>query len=308
MLRRRDFIERGLAATVAGALARPQPTTLLAAPWREPFRPKWLVASSLYGCLPLQTIAPEVAKTGSHAIDIWPLVHGNQREQIDEMGEEAFAKLLETHQLSLGCLTQYKLGPFGLASEMRLAERFGCKTIVTGGKGPSGLKGETLRSAVEEFARQLQPHLGLAEKTGVTIAIENHASTLIDSPDAIGWLLELQPSPWLAIALAPYHLPQDEILIARLIRECGPRIGVFYAWQHGKGCMMPQPKADELLQMPGRGPLDFRPLVEALRDVRYDGWVEIFMHPFPRGVPILETASEVTAEINRARNYLQQFT
>lgn len=160
MLRRRDFIERGLAATVAGAVACSQTTAPLALPGREPFRPKWLVASSLYGCPPLQAIALEVAKTGSHAIDIWPLAHGKQREPIEEMGEKSIANLLENHRLSLGCLTQFKLGP----------------------------------------------------------------------------------------------------------------------------------------------------LVEALQDVRYDGWVEIFMHPFPRGVPILETASEVTAEINRARNYLQQFT
>ena len=29
------------------------------------------------------------------------------------------------------------------------------------------------------------------------------------------------------------------------------------------------------------------------------------MHPVPRGIPILDTAEEVTAEINRARRYLE---
>jgi len=28
------------------------------------------------------------------------------------------------------------------------------------------------------------------------------------------------------------------------------------------------------------------------------------MHPIPRGIPILETAQEVTDEVNRAREYL----
>jgi sugar phosphate isomerase/epimerase len=56
--------------------------------------------------------------------------------------------------------------------------------------------------------------------------------------------------------------------------------------------------------MPGRGPLDFGPLLQALRDIRYQGWTEIFMHPVPRGIPILETAAQVTAEINRSREYL----
>ena len=58
--------------------------------------------------------------------------------------------------------------------------------------------------------------------------------------------------------------------------------------------------------MPGRGPLDFRPVMLALKRIDYDGWVEVFMHPVPRGIPILPTAGEVTAEINRARAYIEQ--
>ncbi len=81
---------------------------------------------------------------------------------------------------------------------------------------------------------------------------------------------------------------------------------MFYAWQHGKGCMKRMAKEDELLQLPGRGELDFAPLMKALRDIQYDGWTEIVMHPVPRGIPILETAQEVTSEINRSRTYLSE--
>ena len=42
----------------------------------------------------------------------------------------------------------------------------------------------------------------------------------------------------------------------------------------------------------------------ALKEIRFKGWTEIFMHPTPRGIPILETATLVTAEINRARAHL----
>ena len=59
-----------------------------------------------------------------------------------------------------------------------------------------------------------------------------------------------------------------------------------------------------MLQMPGRGALDFRPILAALEKINYQGWTEIFMHPFPRGIPIQETVPKVTAEINRARKYL----
>ena len=43
----------------------------------------------------------------------------------------------------------------------------------------------------------------------------------------------------------------------------------------------------------------------ALKKINFQGWTEIFMHPVPRGIPILDTAEGVTAEINRARRYLE---
>ncbi len=58
--------------------------------------------------------------------------------------------------------------------------------------------------------------------------------------------------------------------------------------------------------MPGRGQLNFKPLLEALKSIQYSGYTEIFMHPVPRGIPILEPTSAVTNEINRARKYLSR--
>jgi sugar phosphate isomerase/epimerase len=187
---------------------------------------------------------------------------------------------------------------------MQLAKRLGCATIITGGEGPVGLKGSDLKKAVEQFIEKLKPHLEVAEETGVTIAIENHGKNLIESADSLRYLAELRPSPHLAIALAPYHLPQDTAELSTLIRDLDDSLAMFYAWQHGNGCMEKLPKEQELLQMPGRGSLDFGPLLQTLSQIQYNGWVEIFMHPVPRGIPILETPTQVTEEINRARKYL----
>ena len=266
---------------------------------------KYLLGSCMYGYQSLAEILPEVAKTGAAAIDIWPRVHGNQREQLDELGEEQFAALLKSNQVSLGCITQYKLGPFGLKNEMSLAQRLGCQTLVSGGRGPAGLQGSELKTAVAEFVENMKPHVEHAEARGITIAIENHANSLIESPDSMKWLAELRPSKHLAIAFAPYHLTQNADDLANLITDLGDAIEVFYAWQHGMGCHKKLPKNQELLQLPGRGELDFEPLLAALQKIRYAGWTEIFMHPVPRGIPILETTSQVTDEINRSRKYLE---
>jgi len=270
---------------------------------RNAFR--YLLGSCMYGYTDLDSIVPQVHKTGAASLDIWPKVHGNQREQLAEMGEAAFRALLARHNVALGCITQYSMGPFGLQEEMRLARRLGCRTIVTGSKGPRGLAGSDLKAAVGHFVEQMKPHLDVAQQTGVTIAIENHGNSLIESPDSLKWLVDFRPNEHLAVALAPYHLPQEEDQLAALINTLGNRIEVFYAWQHGKGCMTKLPKEQELLQMPGRGSLDFSPILDALLKVKYRGWFEIFMHPVPRGVPILDTTEKVTAEINRARSYLE---
>ena len=108
MLPRRTFLKTLAAAAVVPPL------------WAasEPLRLRYVLASALYGEMPLETILPEVAKAGCSTIDIWGKVHGNQREQITEMGDDAFASLLTKHGVKLGVSTRYPLGPFRLQEEM----------------------------------------------------------------------------------------------------------------------------------------------------------------------------------------------
>ncbi len=271
----------------------------------KPFALCYVLASSMYGTLKLEDILPEVRKTGAQHIDIWPRRHADQREQVEAMGHEKFAQLLRQHDVKLGMITRYDLGPFGLQDEMRVLRKFGGSLLISGSRGPKDLSGEEARRAVKQFVEQMKPHVAAAEELGVTIGIENHGRALLSTPDSIRCFAEFAKSPNLGVALAPYHLPQDEELLARLIEDLGPNLVHFYAWQHGKGCMEKLPKEQELEQMPGRGALDFKPLLAALKKIDYQGWTEIFMHPVPRGIPIMDTLDQVTAEINRARRYLE---
>jgi sugar phosphate isomerase/epimerase len=299
---RREFCSAAAAVAVTGlseSSAKSEPTT-------EPFQLHYVLASAMYGTTSLAEILPEVHKTGAAAIDLWPRVHGNQREQVASMGEQAFQVLLNQNRVRLGVISQYRLGPFGLQKEMRFAARMGGPgtVLIAGGSGPTGLRGTELKSAVSFFAEKMKSHLAVAAETGTIVAIENHGHNLIDSPDSIKWLCELSPSPQLGIAIAPHHLPQDADLIATLITDLGSKVAFFYAQQHGKGSSKKMPKREELLQMPGRGKLNFVPILAALKKIGYQGLTEIFMHPTPRGIPILESTVAVTQEINRARGYL----
>lgn len=311
---RREFLSQVMALSglcVLPGVSKPENLRLTALPQieKKKFELNYLLATCLYGYMDLHTILPEIKKTGATQIDIWPKIHGNQREQLDDMGEENIKQLLKEHNVELGCITQYKLGPYNLTQEMGLAAKLGCKLIVTGTEitdGPSGLSGQELKNTIKAFIERMKPHTSKAEEKGITIAIENHSGKLLDSFDAIKYFCEFSKSESLKLALAPPHLPQKENEIASLIRCLGKdAFALFYAWELGMGFKDVNPTREEdLMQLPGRGKLDFKPIVAALHDINYQGLTEIFMHPTPRGIPIAETTSEITKEIIDRQKYL----
>jgi sugar phosphate isomerase/epimerase len=214
--------------------------------------------------------------------------------------------MLKAHDISFGGSTRYDLGPFKLMAEIKLMKQLGGNFIVTGGAGDwKDISSAQLKTNVKQFVEKMKPHAALAAEHDVVIAIENHINNLIDTPDSLRWLADdIRAIPGIGIALAPYHLPQESALLADLIKHIDVKMTLFYAWEHGLGCMKPMPKEEELQQMPGRGKLDWKPLISSLKEINFTGPTEIFMHPTPRGIPILPTAAETTAEIIRARQHL----
>jgi len=295
---RRDFLK----ATVAGAVASTLPSATAQA--QAAFTLDYILASSLYGQLPLKDILPEVAKNGATHIDLWPKKHGSQREELDAMGEEAFMALLAEHNVTPGIFTRYDLGPYKLLDEVKLAGKLGARLVIAA-SGSGASEGPDLKERLTAFIEKIKPTTEAAEEAGVIVGIENHGNALLHSPDSMRYFAELATSPALGIAFAPYHLPQDPELQAQLIRDIGPKLSHFYAWEHGYGSHEAMPKAREMQQLPGYGPLDFLPIIQALKDTGYAGWTSVFMHPYPRGIPILPTIAESTAALNRSREYLE---
>ena len=297
-MKRRTFCQFAGATALAGPVR--------AARKEQPFKLNYLLSSALYGTTALAEVLPEVGKTGTDFIDIWPRPHANHREQVAGMGLEAFEELLTGHEVKLGVLTHYKLGPFGLAPELPVARRFGCRVIVCGARGDRKATGPALKAELKKFTEEMKPHADAAAEHGVTIAVENHSGQILATPDGIKWFAELVTHPHLALAFAPHHLPQDAELQGDLLAGLGSKVAFFYGQQHGAGSTRKQPREKELLQMPGRGPLDFTPLLRGLKKINFTGFTEPFMHPFPRGIPIHDSTAGVTDEIKRSRTYLEK--
>ena len=278
----------------------------------ETFRIRYLLSSAMYGEMSLAEILPEIEKTGSQGLDLWCRPHGNQREQINEMGHDAALTLFQKHQATPTIFTRYALGPFGLQQEMPIAKKFGAEILLCGSTGPSEPRGQEAKGAIKSFLEKMKPHVAAAEESGLTIAIENHNKQLLYHPDSLRYFAEFNQSTHLGIALAFHYLHHFIAEIPALIRDLGnSQIPFIYCQEHSAGIFKKAPKAIEMQQMqqmqqmPGfGGGLDYKPIVKALKKIQYTGYCEIFMHPVPRGVPILPTVKEITAAINKSRAYI----
>ena len=297
---RRHFLQTLAAATLMSPLSLPAAT-------EPPLELKYLLASALYGNFGLEAVLPELPSAGCAGLDLWCQPHGTQREQVEAIGLEAFADLLKKHSAQPVCFTQYPLGPFGLQKEMTVLKQLGGSLLVTGAGGPKNQGGAEAKAAIKDFLEKKQPHADAAAEHGIAIAIENHANSLLSTPDSLRFWAELNNHPALGVAFAPHHLAGHLEEIPQLIGELGADNLLFiYFQEHGIGSQQKVAKEIELRQLPGFGTLDYKPILLALRKIGFHGWAEIFMHPMPRGIPILPTPTKITAAINKSRAHLER--
>ena len=129
---------------------------------------------------------------------------------------------------------------------------------------------ETLKMAVETLASR-----------SVTLAIEplgpeetnfiNTAEQAIEMCDAIG-------SPWVRLHLDVKAMSSETKPIEQIIRDSKDYVAHFHA-------------NDPNRRGPGMGDVQFEPIVEALNDIGYDGWVSVEVFDYEPGIEALTCES-----------------
>jgi sugar phosphate isomerase/epimerase len=283
---RRQFL-RQTAAGLATALL-PSAKCLAASPFDT--RPRWrcrLSTSTVhFKQLPLEQACARIAKLGFEAIDIWSAFQGcpHLDDALTRLGPDGLRALLRKHRLKLYAFSCY-VG--GYAKYAELLGKAGGGVAIQGSAPPC--KPEELTAKMCAFLESLKPLAELAEKNRSYLAIENHGDSLLNSLDSFKAFTELNPSPRLGIALAPYHLQAAGASVEEAIRICDRQLFFFYAWQHQPG----------VGQLPGHGPTDFRPWLRALAKAAYRWYVNPFMHGEVE-------ADTLSAALAKARDYLKQ--
>lgn len=218
--------------------------------------------------LPIEQACERIARLGFEAIDIWSAHQGcpHLDDIAKRLGSDGLKKLLAKHQLKLFAFSVYRGGYERYAE---LLGKAGGGVAIRG--STKACKPEELTTRMREFIDGLKPLIELAEKYNSYLAIENHGNALLCSPDSLKAFVDINTSPRLGIALAPYHIQTLKASVPQAIRICGKQLFFFYAWQH-----FPDAK-----QLPGIGPTDMTPWMQALADIRYRGYVNPFMHGHP---------------------------
>jgi len=280
MLTRRGFVGRVAGLGAAGALA----PRLLAGETKEKWTMRLSTSSNHFRQLPLEEACERVGKLGFEAIDIWSAYQGCKHldDAKDRLGADGLKALLAKHNLKLFAFSTY-VG--GYAKYAELLGAMGGGVAVQGSSGAA--KPEELTERMKKFLEGCKPLVDLCEKHNSRLAIENHGGSLLCTIDSFKAFVDLNQSPRLGIALAPYHVQAGKMSVEEAIRACGKQLLFFYAWQHAPG-------ANEL---PGHGPADFVPWLKALADVGYTGCVNVFTHHHME-------ADAMSAALAKARGYV----
>lgn len=246
----------------------------------SPFR--FSASTVLFGRQPLDSACAELASVGLRHIDLWHVE--NWCEHLAD-GVPTVRAALRRHGLQLDSISAFNRPLARLPALLdQLAELNG-RVLITASAKPG--------VSVSRYLEQIDPVIRHAESLGVTLAIENHGATVIDSIQSMRALLNLETSAALGIALSPIHLFNRDESTAEAIHALRRRVVLCYAWDWGaKGLANWKDPARQFL---GSGNIDHRPIFRALQATGYAHPVQLFAHG-PENWPPKRT----TAHLHRA--------
>ena len=286
-MNRRDFLLRS-ALTLAGTrLAATSTTTAAATPAAATrWRLRLSTSSNHFKELPLEDACARIAALGFEAVDLWSAYENcpHLDDALNRLGPDRLRDLLAKHRLELYAFSTY-VG--GYAKYAELLGKAGGGVAIQGSAGPC--PPEELTARMKAFLESQKPLVELAEKHQSYLAVENHGTALLDSLDSFKAFTDLNTSPRLGIALAPYHVQAIGASVEAAIRIAGRQLFFFSAWQ----------QRDGLGQLPGHGPTDFAPWLKALRQIEYRWFVNPFMHGHVE-------PDAMSAALAKSREYLKK--
>ncbi len=280
---RRDFLKAGTALGAAAALGPFDRLVAQDQPEPAPFR--FSTSTIMYDESPLEEALDEIAKTGCEAVDIWDAganAEQNHMRWIEKNRPEQLRQFLDNLGLKLFAFSIYFAPGDRHLEQLEWLKEAGGEVAVIGGGAKDG---EPVQAGIDA----LDPLVEKAEELGIKIAGENHGGSSLNTIASMREYVELAKSPALGMALAPYHVMGEEESVPEAVRAVGSKLFFFYAWQRAEG----------MAELPGDGTLDFLPVLRALREVEFGGYLNLFTHT-------RAPKDEMTEAVVASREYVER--
>ena len=197
-----------------------------------------------------------------------------------------------------------------------VAQKLGIQLVMPNLHGQPGDKEVTKRNI--NYIKKLTER---AESRGITLAIKVHVGSLVDKTATLIQILDEIDSPALGVTLDTREFYRAGEDISEAISKIGKRIVHVHFRDYPRREQMPTTASTNFMgpgrygpwvppveqQIPGRGGIDFPKILRALKDVGYDGAVDLVMvgaetYPLSRQMGI---AAEARGYLNRCLQELK---
>ncbi|QVL34650.1 sugar phosphate isomerase/epimerase [Telmatocola sphagniphila] len=155
---------------------------------------------------------------------------------------------------------------------LTLAKALGAKCITTEPGGPVE-KGQSWQSALKLFIEMIKPVAEHAEKEGVLLLVEPEPELLIETADQFEEFMKHIDSPAIGLNFDighSYCVSDDPATTVE-------RLAKYLKHVHLEDIAATR-KHHHLV--PGEGVIDFKPVIQSLKKIGYDGWVTIELYPY----------------------------
>lgn len=287
---RRDFL-RDAAASFGAAWGVAGANVPAAESAAKPLRPRFAICNETFGDWPFEKAFAFAAECGYQGLEITPYtisdyvtdVPAPRRAQIRRQAEQSGLEVVGLHWLLARTEGFHLTSPDAdvrrrtteyLGALAQFCADLGGKVLVFGSpKQRNVLPGVSRAEALGHAVEVIRGALPRFEATGVTFTFEplspkitNFASTAAEAVE----LIERVDSPRCRLILDCNAMSYESVPIPELIRRNAPHLAHFHA-------------NDPNQQGPGMGELDFVPILAALGQIDYRGWISVEVFDYAPG-------------------------
>ncbi|GAA4431371.1 sugar phosphate isomerase/epimerase family protein [Bremerella cremea] len=256
---------------------------------------RYAICNETYQDWTLETALAHAKEAGYDAIEIAPFtlaataydLDAKQRGQIRNQIEDAELEVIGLHWLLAKTEGFYLTTPDDAVRQKtsdyfcelaRLCHDLGGKIMVLGSPQQRNLlPGVSESEAMRLAADCLRKAMPTLEQYDVTLALEPLGPAegdFLNTAEKGMELMDMIDSPNCKIHLDVKAMSAEEKPIPQIIRETAPHIAHFHANDPNK-------------RGPGMGDVNFVPIFQALKEVRYNGWVSVEVFDYEPGIESL---------------------